>query len=159
MSKILLVVLMALPLAAADAKPAKSAAQEPKEPPAAALAHAGDICKTTGGFGRVFGRGYGHVDATASDEWAPFERLTIEPGRITAEASFSGATDNLEGDVEKADRFLKALDRAIAAKHHFPHRETSGAAVRFSAGKDKGSGTTLILEREQDQIRAVCSGG
>ena len=156
MDKILLALLIAVPLAAAEAKTTKP---EPKEPPAAAIEHAGDICKATGGFGRVFGRGYGHVDAVANEDWAPFEKLTIEPGRITAEASFAGATETLEGDVEKAAKFLKALDHAIEAKHHFPHRETSGAAKRYSDGAEKGSGVTLVLEQEQDQIRAVCSGG
>jgi hypothetical protein len=154
MRKIFIALMLVTLTASASAK-----APKPKEPAAPAITHAGDICKTIGGFGRVFGRGYGHVDALAGEDWAPFEKLAIEPGRITAEASFRGVTDTLEGDVEAAEKFLKSLDRAVQAKHHFKHRETSGGAVRFSSGKDVGSGVVLMLEQEQDLIRAVCSGG
>lgn len=155
MRPIVFVLAIALPFAAS----AKTPKSEPKEPPAAAISHAGEICKTTGGFGRVFGRGYGHVDAMASEDWAPFEKLAIEPGRITAEASFRGVTDTLEGDVVAAEKFLKSLDHAVEGKHHFKHRETSGGAVRFSSGQEGGSGVVLMIEQEQDLIRAVCNGG
>lgn len=148
-----LVLALMIAVVSADAKPAKpDAAPEP-----AAIAHAGDICKTTGGFGRVFGRGYGHVDATASEEWAPFERLTIEAGHITAEASFNGTGDSLEADVANAAKFLKRLDHAV--KGRFPHREVSGAAFRYSDGKEAGSGVVLILRQERELIVAQCSGG
>lgn len=155
MCRILFALIIAASVASADAKPAKPEAA----PEAAAITHAGDICKATGGFGRVFGRGYGHVDTTADDEWAPFERLTIEAGRITAEASFNGSGDSLENDVANAEKFLKALDHAVTAKGHFPHRDASGNTIRFANGKQAGSGVTLVLRQEQELIVALCSGG
>lgn len=155
--RILLCVVMAIALQAADAKTPKSAA--PKEPVAAVVKHAGDICTATGGFGRVFGRGDGHVDTTASDDWAPFEKLTIQAGDITAVAPFRGTGDTLEDDVAHAARFFHALDKAVTAKGHFKHRETSGNAVRFSSSKEPQSGVTLAFRQEQDQIVAMCSGG
>jgi hypothetical protein len=155
--RILLSLVVAIAFQAADAKTPKPAV--PKEPVAEAVKHAGDICKATGGFGRVFGRGYGHVDATADDDWAPFEKLTIETGAIAAVAPFRGSGDTLEDDVAHAEHFLKALDKAVTAKGHFKHREASGNAVRFSSGKDAGSGITLQFRQEQDQIVANCAGG
>jgi hypothetical protein len=155
--RILLSLVVAMALQAADAKTPKPAV--PKEPVAEAVEHAGDICKATGGFGRVFGRGPGHVDATAADDWAPFEKLTIETGTITAVAPFRGSGETLEDDVAHAERFLKALDKAVTAKQHFKHREASGNAVRFTSGKEAGSGVTLQLRQEEDQIVAICAGG
>jgi len=105
------------------------------------------------------GRGDGHVDATASDDWAPFEKLTIEAGAFAAVAPFRGSGDTLEDDVAHAEHFLKALDKAVTAKGHFKHRETSGNAVRFTSGKEAGSGVTLQLRQEEDQIVAICAGG
>jgi hypothetical protein len=140
-------------LTAASAKPPAA----PKEPEPAVLKHAGDICKTTGGFGRVFGRGYGHVDATASEDWAPFEKLSIEAGAITAEASFRGLGDSLEDEAVLAEKFFKKLDHAIEAKKHFPHREKSGNAIRYSNGKEPGTGIVLELRQEADVIVALCS--
>ena len=155
--RILLCLVVVMAFQAAAAKTPKPAV--PKEPVTEAVKHAGDICKVTGGFGRVFGRGDGHVDATAADDWAPFEKLTIETGAITAVAPFRGSGDTLEDDVAHAERFLKALDKAVTAKGHFKHREASGNNVRFGSGKEAGSGVTLQLHQEEDQIVAVCSGG
>lgn len=153
MHKFALALALALTLPAA-AKPAAA----PKEPTPPVFAHAADLCKATGGFGRVFGRGYGQVDTTASEEWAPFERLSIGSGEIAAEASFRGATDTLEGDVAQAEKFLKKLDAAIRAKAKLPHRETSGNAMRYSSGKEPGTGVTLEIHQEQDAIVALCRG-
>ncbi len=145
--------MLAMTLAAATAKPAPA----PKEPAPAVLKHTGDICRPTSAFGHVFGRGYGHVDAMAGDDWTPFEKLSIEEGAITAEASFRGAGDSLEDDVTLAEKFLKKLDRAIEAKHKFKHRETSGNAVRFSSGKEPGTGMLLELHQDREIIVAICS--
>ncbi len=153
MRKILFLLMISLVLPAAAAK------APPQAPPAAVLRHAGDICRNTGGFGRVFGRGYGQVDATASDDWVPFEKLTIEPHAITAEASFRGTGETIEDDVARAEKFLKALDHAVTGTHHFKHRETSGGAVRFSDGKAAGSGLVLELHQDREQIIATCTGG
>ncbi len=155
--RIFLSLAVAIAFQAADARAPKPAT--PKEPVAAAVEHAGDICKATGGFGRGFGRGYGHVDATADDDWAPFEKLTIAAGEIAAVAPFRGSGDTLEDDAAHAEHFLKALDKAVTAKAHFKHREASGNAVRFSPGKDAGAGVTLQLRQEEDQIIAICTGG
>jgi hypothetical protein len=155
MRKILFGLMIAAALPAAMAKPAAEA----NEPATPVIAHVGDICKATGGFGRVFGRGYGHVDASASDDWAPFGKLAIEAGAITAEASFRGAGDSLENDVALAEKFLKKLDHAVKAEKHFLHRETNGNAIRFSSGKEAGDGVVLELHQEQDVIVAICSGG
>jgi hypothetical protein len=152
MRKILPVLVLAGFLPAA-AKPATA----PKEPEPAVLKHTGDICKPIGGFGRVFGRGYGHVDAMAGDDWAPFEKLSIEEGAITAEASFRGFGDTLEDDVALAEKFLKKLDHAIEAKHTFKHRETSGNAVRFSSGKEPGTGMLFELHQDREAVVAICS--
>ena len=130
-----------------------------KEPVTEAVQHAGDICKATGGFGRVFSRGYGHVDATAGDDWAPFGKLTIAAGEITSEASFRGAGDSAEDDAARAEKFFKALDKAVTAKKRFAHRETNGNAVRFSSGKEPGSGVVLELRQDGDAIVATCSAG
>jgi hypothetical protein len=145
--------MLAMALAAAAAKPAAA----PKEPEPAVLKHIGDICKPAGGFGRVFGRGYGHVDATAGDDWAPFEKLSIEEGAITAEATFRGLGDSLEDEVALAGKFLKKLDHAIEAKHTFKHRETGGNAVRFSSGKEPGTGMVLELHQDREIVVAMCS--
>jgi hypothetical protein len=142
--------LIAAAIASADAKPAKpDAAPEP-----AAIKHTDAICKTTGGFGRVFGRGNGHVDTTASDDWAPFEKLTIEQYNIVAEASFRGTTDTLEGDVAIAEKFFKTLSKAIAAKGHFKRHDSRGNGVVFENGKE--AGPMLELSQEQDRIIATC---
>jgi hypothetical protein len=155
--RMLLSLVVAIALQAADAKTPEPAV--PKEPVAEAVKHVSDICKATGGLGRVFGRGYGHVDTTAGDDWAPFEKLTIATGEITAVASFRGSGDTLEDDVAHAERFFHALDKAVTAKGPFKHRDTSGNAVRFSSGKQAGSGVTLEFHQEQDQIIATCAGG
>jgi hypothetical protein len=144
---------IAIAVTAASAKPPAA----PKQPEPAVIKHAGDICKPIGGFGRVFGRGYGHVDATASDDWAPFERLSIESGAITAEASFRGAGDSIEDDAALAEKFLKKLAHAIEAKGKFKHRETRGDARRYSTGKEEGTGIVLELHQEQELIVAACS--
>jgi hypothetical protein len=154
MQKIIIALAIALALPA-TAKPAAV----PKDPPPAVLAHAADICKATGGFGRVFGRGYGQVDATASEDWAPFEQLSIGAGEIVAQASFHGAADTLEGDVAKAEAFLKSLDKAVTAKAKFPHRETSGNRYRYSGGKEPGTGVTLELNQDREIVVAICRGG
>ncbi len=152
MRTIVLGLMLAMALPAAAKPPAT-----PKEPEPAVLKHAGDICKPIGGFGRVFGRGYGHVDAMAGDDWAPFERLSIEEGAITAEATFRGAGDSIEDDAALAEKFLKKLDHAIEAKGKFKHHETRGNARRYSTGKEEGTGIVLELHQEQELIVAVCS--
>lgn len=154
MQKIIIALAIALALPAA-AKPAAT----PKDPAPAVLAHADELCKTTGAFGRVFGKGFGQVDTTAAEEWAPFEQLSIGAGEIVAQASFHGVTDTLEADVAKAEKFIKALDTAIKAKAKFPHRDTSGNNFRYSSGKEPGTGVTLQLHQEQDVIVAICRGG
>lgn len=152
--RILLAGIVLVALQGADAKtPAV-----PKEPPAAAVSHADKICTASGGFGRRFGRGYGHVDATAGDDWAPFAKLTVEGGHISAEASFHGARDSEEDDAAAAEHFFKALDHAVEAKHKFAHREASGGgSIVFHTAKEQGTGLVFEISLRGDTVVAACS--
>ena len=141
---------IALVFQAAEAKP-------PAPPQLPAVAHAATICTDKGAFGRAFGRDYGHVDTTVDDDWAPFEKLSIGAGEIIAIASFHGAGDSREADEALAEKFLKALDKAVETNHHFPHREAHRTGVAFHAGKEPGRGLTFALRQEDDQIVATCS--
>ena len=150
MQRLLMASAIVLALQAADAKPPIA------EPASPAITHAATICTDKGAFGRAFGRGYGHVDTTAADEWAPFAKLSIAAGEITAIASFHGTGDSREADEALAKKFLNALDKAVEAKHHFAHREAHGTGVAFRTGKEPGSGLTFALRQEDDQIIATC---
>jgi hypothetical protein len=132
-----------------------------KSPEPAAVAHAAKACTKDGAFGRSFGdAGYGHVDSIADDEWAPFRRLTIrETGRgtvIRAEASFRDAGDSRGDDIALAQRFFKAFDKAIAAKHRFAHREANGNGVTFHTGNEPDTGLVFDIHREADRVIADC---
>lgn len=132
------------------------------KPPAPAIAHIAKICTPDGAFGRSFGASqYGQVDAIADDEWAPFRRLVIATDRsgapqISAEASFHDAGESYEDDVALARRFLRALDKAITAKHRFPHRETGGRGVTFHTSNEPDGGLVFDLHQESDRVIAAC---
>jgi len=150
MQRLLMAGAIAVTLQAAAAKPPAA------EPPSPAIAHAAEICTATGAFGRAFGRGYGHVDTTVDDDWAPFAKLSIGAGEVTAIASFDGAGDSREADEALAKKFLKALDKAVESKHHFAHREAHSSGVAFHAGKEPGKGLTLEVRGQDDQVVATC---
>jgi hypothetical protein len=152
MHRILIACAIALVFQAAAAKPSA----EPRQPQAEAVKHAGLICTDKGAFGRPFGRGYGYVDTTVDDDWTPFAKLTLGAGEITAIASFHGAGDSREDDEAAAKKFLKALDKAIQAKHHFPHREAHRTGAAFRSGKEPGKGLMFEVRQEDDQIIATC---
>jgi len=153
MQRFILAGVIALVIQAADAKPPA----EPAPPKFAAVAHAATICTDKGAFGRLFPRGgYGHVDTTADDDWAPFEKLSIAAGEITAVAPFRGAGDSRETDEALAEKFRKALDKAVEAKHHFAKREAHHTGVAFHAGKEPGHGLTLEIRQEDDHVVATC---
>lgn len=124
------------------------------------ISHLAQTCTAKGAFGRAFPEhGYGHVDAVAEAEWAPFRRLAIsaEAGRrITAEASFSHAGDSPEQDIRHAGRFFHALDKAITEKHRFPHREAHDGGVTFHMNKEPDTGLVFNIRRERDQVIAEC---
>ena len=132
------------------------------KPPEPAIAHTANICTPDGAFGRPFAdASYGQVDSIADDEWAPFRRLTIGATRgggtiISAEASFHDAGDSRAEDVALAQRFFKALDKAITAKHRFPHRETQGNGVTFHTSNEPDSGLVFDIHQEQDRVVADC---
>jgi hypothetical protein len=154
MLRVFLAAMIALPIVA-------SRAEAPKPDPKA-VAHVAKACTKDGAFGRPFGEaGYGHVDAIADDEWAPFRRLTIGAARgdgmiISAEASFHDAGDSREDDIALARVFFKALDKAITAKHRFPHREANGNGVTFHTSKEPDAGLVFDIHREADRVIADC---
>jgi len=153
MQRIFVACAIALVVQAAGAKPPA----EPASPKFAAVAHAATICTDKGAFGRVFPHGgYGHVDTTVTDEWAPFAKLTLTAGDITAVASFDGASDSREEDEAAAKKFLTALDKAIEAKHHFAHREAHHSGVTFGSGKEASNGLRFEVRQEDDHIIATC---
>lgn len=134
------------------ASPALSASK-----PEAVLAKAAQLCTTHGAFGRDFSdTGYGHVDAIADDEWAPFRRLVIDSGRITAEASFHDAGNSREDDITLAQRFFKVLDKAVKTEDRFPHRDANGNGVTFHTSKEPDSGLVFDIRRDGDRVMAAC---
>lgn len=149
-------------VAAALALPITASHAEAPKPASKAVAHAAKACTKDGAFGRRFGdAGYGHVDAIADDEWAPFRRLTIHAARdggmvISAEASFHDAGDSRAEDIALAQRFFNALDKAITAKHRFPHREANGNGVTFHTSKEPDTGLVFDIRRESDRVIADC---
>jgi hypothetical protein len=150
MHRILVAGAIALVAQAAAAKP-------PALPKFEAVAQAAKICTAKGAFGRLFPRaGYGHVDTTAGDDWAPFAKLTLAEGEITAIASFRGTGDSREADEAAAKEFLQALDKAVQAKHHFAHREAHRSGAAFRGGKEPGNGLTFEVRQEDDHIIATC---
>jgi hypothetical protein len=149
MLRIVMVAVIAVPLAAAAAHGAKHQAAPEAAFPKDAIEHAAKLCTDDGAFGRAFaGSAYGQVDTTAEAEWAPFEKLTIAGNEITAVASFD--------DAALARRYLKALEKAVEGKKHFKHRETHGSGMVFGSGKD--AGTTLELRQDGDHVVALCLG-
>lgn len=154
MLRIFLAATIALPIAASHAE---SAVLSPK-----VIAHVAKVCTKNGGFGRPFGDGgYGHVDAIADDDWAPFRRLTIAAAReggmvISAEASFHDAGVSREDDIALAQHFLQALDKAVTAKHDFPHREVQGDGVAFHTSKEPDTGLVFDIHRQGDRVIADC---
>jgi hypothetical protein len=131
------------------------------EPAHAAVAHLAKACTRDGAFGRLFGDGgYGHVDTIADDEWAPFRRLTIRATGggmvIGAEASFHNEGDSRGDDIALAQRFFKALDKAITVRHRFPHREASGNGVTFHTSNEPDAGLVFDIRREADRVIADC---
>jgi hypothetical protein len=136
------------------------AASRAEAPASKAVAHLAKACTKDGAFGRPFGdAGYGHVDAIADDEWAPFRRLVInrESGlRITAEASFHDAGNSREEDVSFAQHFFHALDKAVRAKHRFPHREAHDGGVTFHTSKEPDTDLIFNIRRQGDRVIAEC---
>ncbi|GAA0543365.1 hypothetical protein FHS83_000376 [Rhizomicrobium palustre] len=146
---------LALLLAAAPAV-AKSHkhAEESKAP---ALSMAGEACTREGAFGRLFPRGYsGHIDATVSEEWEPFGKLTGERGRIVAIASFRGAGDSFEEDSAKAAAFLKAFDHAVKAAGHFPDRKSHEDGVEYHSSHEPDTGLAFLIRQDDEIITASC---
>ncbi len=136
-------------------------AKEP-DPEKSAAKHIAQTCTHDGAFGRTFrSPGYGQIDAIADDEWDPFRRLVIDRDRsgapqITAEASFRGYGNSYEDDAAIARHFFRALDKAITAKHRFPHREPGGRGVTFHTSNEPDSGLVFDIRQDGDRIIAVC---
>ena len=140
-----------LPIGAKTHVPApKSAAPTEYE----AVQQAADICSAKGAFGRSFAR-TGRIDTTVDEAWAPFAKLSLTANEIRAEASFHGSGETLEEDMAQAEDFRHALEKAITAKHVFPHSKKQGKAMVFSA-KEDGSGLSFVLERDEDHVIAAC---
>src|SRR5690242_18029141 len=143
MLRILIATALALTFAAA-AKPESD--HKAKFP---AVTHAAKACTPEGAFGRDFTReGYGHVDSTADDDWAPFEHLTITGKEITAEASFHDTGASFGDDVARAGKFRKAFEKAIEDDGKFPEHEKHGDGIELRTKKDPDRG--LILQIRQD---------
>lgn len=155
MLRLFLMAGLIMPLTAAAAKPAKSEA--PKEPPPAAIAHAEKICTASSAFGRPFTRqAFGHIDAVADEDWAPFEKLTLQPGETLAVASFRGAGDSIEEDEARATKFWKALEKAVIAEGKFPHHDKHDTGAAFRTGKEPGQGRLFDIRQNGDLVEAVC---
>lgn len=124
-----------------------------------AIKHVEDICTPEGGFGRHFAEaGYGHVDSVADEEWAPFRHLTISTQsayRIAAEASFDAAHTQDE-NVAIARRFFHALDKAVAAKQRFPHRDAHDGGITFSTGEQPDTGLLFDIRQDGTHVLADC---
>ncbi|MDR3526527.1 MAG: hypothetical protein P4L57_04540 [Rhizomicrobium sp.] len=120
-----------------------------------ALKQAAEMCSAKGAFGRSFARS-GRVDTTADEEWAPFTKLSLTSAAIRAEASFHGSGETLAEDIEQAEDFRQALEKAITAKHLFAHSKKQGKAMVYSANED-GSGLSFVLDLEEDHVIALCS--
>lgn len=154
MLRVLLGITLAISCTAAGAKPPPKILPAPPDP---AVAHADDICTDAGGFGRSFGRGYGHVDTTADEEWAPFTKLVITGREIRATVSFRGHGDSREADEALAQTLAKALDKAVTEKGHFPHRQASGGRFFFNTSKEPGTGLSFEIHLMEDRVLAVCT--
>jgi hypothetical protein len=147
MLRILLAALIVLVLPVASAKPSV--------PDHGAVAHAAKACTAQGAFGRRFGElQYGHIDATAGDEWAPFEMLTISAHRITSIATFQGKPG--EDGFEPAHRFLKAFDKAVKEAAKFPHRQAHGDGVTFRSGDAPDAGLEFDIRQDGEHVIADC---
>lgn len=151
MLRILIAAAIAAPLVAA-ASIAKD--EKPAKPPA--VIHAAKACTADGAFGRDFAEsnGYGHLDSTADDGWAPFEHLTIAGREITAEASFRGTGTSDEEDRALAGKFRKAFEKAVEDKGKFPEHETHGDGMALHGRKD--GGLVFTIWQEDDRVLAKC---
>ncbi len=127
---------------------------KPKFP---AVTHAAKACTPDGAFGRDFTReGYGHIDSTADEDWAPFEHLTIAGKEITVEASFHDAGTGDEGDVALARKFRKAFEKAIEDDGKFPEHEKHGDGIEFRTKKDPDRGLVFQIRQNEDRVIATC---
>ena len=153
MLRLLIAAAVAAPLAANAAAKTDSEHKAPKPP---AVAHAAKACTLEGAFGRDFADGYGHIDSTADDDWAPFEHLTIAGHEITATASFRGAGSGDWQDAALAGKFRKAFETAVAEKGKFPEHEKHGDGVEYRSRKDPDRGLVLQIWQEDDRIIAKC---
>jgi len=147
---LLVPVLLAAP-ATAKGK-AKKAAETPPDFPAVSLADT--ACTPDGAFGHRFARS-GHIDATAGEEWAPFERLMADGAQIRVEASFTGSRDGPDNDIARAKKFLHAFEKAVGKKD-FPERKTHNNGTEFHSDKDAGSGLSLLIRQDDDRVTATC---
>lgn len=132
-------------------------AEEDAAPHYEAVESAAEACTPDGAFGHRFSREhYGHIDGTAGSEWEPFTRLSINDHEIRAEASFRGVSDDLDGDIAAAKKFLRDFEKAADKKETFPHKKKHSNGVELYSGEEPDTGLRFLIRQDDERITATC---
>jgi len=122
-----------------------------------AVESAAEACTADGAFGHRFSRErYGHIDSVAGSEWEPFTRLSINDHEIRAEASFRGVSDDLDGDIAAAKKFLREFEKAADKKDTFPHKKKHNNGVELYSGEEPDTGLHFLIRQDDERITATC---